>query len=250
MMKITTAGILLLAITAASTSALASIVVGPGFGTPCAEGGCPVFGGSVNAIGTNSLDLFQSSSGPAALNAFTLILAVPNNPANALIANPITGAQLHVPATNALSTPITVGSLSPETLFTHGDLYSALFGLTGSVIPFSQVQSADYALFPSSYDPTTNPIVNFSLYTIPLTASPAFDSNDLVNITFTTLPIGTFVLGYGTPSLSVTDTPFAQAGVFGLAAAVPEPASLGLLSSALLCLQWRRRQRARRMPAS
>jgi len=246
MTKITTAATLALAITTASTSALASIVVGPGFGTPCAEGGCPVLGGSVNAIGAHSLDLFQSSNGPVDLNGFTLILAVPNNPANALNANPITGAQLHVPAMNLASTPVTVGSLSPETLFTHGELYSNLFGLTGSSIGFSQIQSADYALFPNSYDPTTNPIVNFSLYTIPLTANPAFASNDLVDITFTTLPIGTFVLGYGTPSLSVTDTPFAQAGVFGLAAAVPEPASLGLLSSALLCLQWRRRQRARR----
>jgi PEP-CTERM motif len=250
MTKITTAAILLLATALGSSNASGSIVVGPGFGTPCAEGGCPVFGGSVNGIGTHSLDLFQSSSGPAALNGFFLILAVPNNPANALTANPITGAQLHIPATNAASTPVTVGSLSPETLFTHGDLYSALFSLTGSSIPFSQIQSAEYALFPSSFNPATNPVVNFSLYEIPLTANPAFASNDLVDITFTTLPIGTFVLGYGTPSLSVTDTPFAQAGVFGLATAVPEPASLGLLSSALLCLQWRRRRRASRYRAA
>ena len=34
---------------------------GAGFGTPCAQGGCPLFNGSVNAIGTNSLDLFQSA---------------------------------------------------------------------------------------------------------------------------------------------------------------------------------------------
>jgi len=242
--KITAAATLLVAITIGSTSGLASIVVGPGFGTHCAEGSCPVFGGSVNAIGSNSLDLFQSSTGPAALNSFTLILAVPNNPT--LTTNPITGAQLHVPATNAASTPVTVGSLSTATPFTHGDLYSAIFTLTESSIPFSQVQSADYALFPSIYNPVTNPIVNFSIYEIPLTANPAFASNDLVDITFTTLPIGTFVLGYGTPSLSVTDTPFADAGVSGLAATVPEPTSLGLLSSALLCLQWRRRQRARR----
>jgi hypothetical protein len=40
-----------------------------------------VLGGSVNAIGAHSLDLFHSSNGPVDLNGFTLILAVPNNPA-------------------------------------------------------------------------------------------------------------------------------------------------------------------------
>jgi hypothetical protein len=89
--EISAAAILLLAITVASASALASIVLGPGFGTPCAEGGCPVLGGSVNAIGAHSLDLFHSSNGPVDLNGFTLILAVPNNPANGLNANPIRG---------------------------------------------------------------------------------------------------------------------------------------------------------------
>src|SRR5262249_44458068 len=80
-------------------------------------------------------------------------------------------------------------------------------------------------------------------YEIPLTASPAFASNDLVNIDFTTLPIGTFALGYGTPSLTVIDTPFTEAGVGGVGvAAAPEPTSLTLRVPALLALGWRRRR--------
>jgi hypothetical protein len=254
MMKITTAATLVLAISTASTSALASIVVGPGFGTPCAEGGCPVFGGSVNAIGTNTLDLFQTTAFPGvAINDPTLVFAVPNNPANALPANPVTGAQLHSSATNPSSTPVTVGALGPETLFpSTGPASHDLYGTAGcslcEPIGFTQLQSADYGLFPSIYNPATNPIDNFSLYNIGLAtgANTPFGPNSLIDVDFTSLPVGTFVLAFGFPSLSVTDTPFAQAGVFGLAAAVPEPTSLGPLSSALLCLQWRRQRRARR----
>ena len=114
-----------------------------------------MLGGSVNAIGAHSLDLFHSSNGPVE----------PRNPVH------------------------------------PGELYSTLFGLIGCSIPFSQIQSAEYTLFPNSLNPATNAIVNSSLYETPLTPTPPFASNDPVDITFTTLPIGTFVRGYGTPSL-------------------------------------------------
>ncbi len=100
MIKITIAATLLLASALGSRPALAEIIVGPGFGTACAEDGCPLFGSSVNATGAHSLDLFQSSTGPADTGSVLLIFAVPNNPANALTANPATGAQLHAPAAN------------------------------------------------------------------------------------------------------------------------------------------------------
>jgi hypothetical protein len=79
MTKITTAAILLLAIALGTTTASASIFVGQGFGTSCAEGGCPIAGGSVNGIGAHSLDLFQSSTGPVDVVGLLLILAVPNS---------------------------------------------------------------------------------------------------------------------------------------------------------------------------
>lgn len=222
-----------------SGNARAEIVVGPGFGTSCAQGGCPLFGGSVNAIGTNTLDFFQNSTGPVDTSVLMLILAVPNNPANALATNPVSGAQLHVPGTNTTSTPVTVGSLSAETLMTRGEVYGTLGLLDGNIVAFNDLQSADYSLFPATYNATTNPIDNFSLYQIPLTteAGTVFGGNDLINIDFTSLPLGTFALGYATPSLAVTDTSFAEAGVSGVAvAAVPEPASLALLGFAFLIL--------------
>src|SRR5260370_83983 len=126
-MKKIAAAIFALGICVGGAGANASIVVGPGFGTPCAQGGCPLFNGSVNAI------------------------------------------------------------------------------------------------------------ANFSLYNINLmtgTSTP-FGPNDLIDVDFTSLPVGTFVVAFGFPSLSVTDTPFAEAGVSGVAAAVPEPTSLALLAVAI-----------------
>jgi hypothetical protein len=235
-MKKIAAAILALGICLGGAGANASIVVGPGFGTPCAQGGCPLFNGSVNAIGTNSLDLFQSTTFPAvAINSLTMVFAVPNNPANALSANPVTGAQLHSSATNSSSTPVTVGSLGPETLFTRFDLYGTAGCTLCDIITFAQLQTADYGLFPSTYNPTTNPIANFSLYNINLMtgASTPFGPNALINVNFTSLPVGTFVVAFGFPSLSVTDTPFAEAGVSGVAAVVPEPTSFALLAVAI-----------------
>jgi hypothetical protein len=245
MTKIRIAATLLLASALGSSEASAEIIVGPGFGTTCAQGSCPIFQGSVNAIGAHSLDLFQSSTSPVDTGSVLLIFAVPNNPTNALTANPVTDAQLHVPAANGSSSTVTVGSLSAETLMTHGEVYGTLGLLDGASVGFPSLQSADYFLFPTTYNPSTNPITNFSLYEIPLTTTggTVFAGNDLINVDFTSLPVGTFALGYATPSLTVTDTSFAQAGVSGIVTAVPEPASLTLFGSALFCLGWWRHRR-------
>lgn len=120
---------------------------------------------------------------------------------------------------------------------THAEVYGTLGLLDGDVVSFTDLQSADYSLFPAAYNAVTNPIANFSLYEIPLTTTAAFAGDDLINIDFTSLPTGTFALGYATPSLTVTDTSFIEAGVSGAAVpAVPEPTTLVLLDSALLAL--------------
>jgi hypothetical protein len=172
--------ILLLAATVASTSALALIVPGPGFGTPYAEGALP------GAWRLGQCDRRSLTGSVSVIERPLRSQWIYPGPRGAEQSGkraerqPDKGAQLHVPATNAASTPVTVGSLIPETLFTHSELYSTLFGLTGSSIPFSQIQSAEYTLFPNSLNPATNPIVNSSLYETSLIANPAFASNDPV----------------------------------------------------------------------
>ncbi len=65
------------------------------------------------------------------------------------------------------SSTVTVRNLSPETMMMHGEVYGAL-GLFGSdIVAFTDLQAADYFLFPSTYNRSTNPIANFSLYENP-----------------------------------------------------------------------------------
>jgi hypothetical protein len=97
--------------------------------------------------------------------------------------------------------------LFPSTGPASHDLYGAL-GLTLSteLIMFTQLQSADYGLFPSTYNPATSPITNFSLYDISLMtgASTPFGPNDLINVDFTSLPVGTSAF-WVRPPLAIGD---------------------------------------------
>jgi hypothetical protein len=56
---------------------------------------------------------------------------------------------------------------------THGKVYGALGLFDGQSDSFLALQSADYFLFPTTFNPSTNPITNFSLYEIPLTTTGA-----------------------------------------------------------------------------
>src|SRR5260221_14460934 len=57
----------------------ATLHTGPGAGTTCAMGGCPIFGSEVNAITGHTVDIFQQTSSAGALkDPWLLILGVPN----------------------------------------------------------------------------------------------------------------------------------------------------------------------------
>src|SRR5882757_5338031 len=57
----------------------ATLHTGPGAGTACAMGGCPIFGSEVNAITGHTVDIFQQTSSAGALkDPWLLILGVPN----------------------------------------------------------------------------------------------------------------------------------------------------------------------------
>src|SRR5438045_7379383 len=99
--------------------AVATLHIGPGSGTPCQSGGCPVFNDEVNAIAPRQLDIFQQSGGAASLTNLLLILGIPN----------FTGA-----APAIFSTSVGTGQLGGIDLY-GGTGWNPTTGLGGSMGP-------------------------------------------------------------------------------------------------------------------
>ena len=79
-------------------------------------------------------------------------------------------------------------------------------------------------------------VSNFGIYVYSLDTA-AFAGNDLLDITLSGIPEGTFAVAFGANSQHIYDTPFTEAGLQDAPPpAIPEPSSLALFGAALATL--------------
>jgi hypothetical protein len=227
----------------------ATLHIGTGAGTPCAEG-C---GGDPNVVPLNHLDIFQNSGGAGSLaNPVLLILAVANDPSTNVLGNtPIQSVNFYNPYPGGTADP---ASVSIATAGTYG-LKSAV---SGSYFGSMTASSPDIYTFLTLQGPNNNSnsfanmagadkaddgitATSFGLYVFAISNSVPLGANGLIDITFkSNLPTGTFAVAFGedTTKSLVYDTPFTESGLTGgkvtTQAAVPEPATLFLFGSGLL----------------
>jgi hypothetical protein len=235
-----------------------NIHVGPGANVAC-DTGCM---GEPNPVGSGStFDLYQTSGGKSLVDPTLLILAVPNDPMGSghgmqLTSGSVTGVQYYgsyIPfgQPGSPSTPTnanvmfqfgsTADGVTKSSSGFAGDLTSGnnVYDFLG--IGQSVTNSDSFGNFTcTAGNPCTNvPSVdltatNFGIYVFQL--NTGLGVQDLINID-ATLPIGTYILGYGLDSNGNPDsTPFTEAGVTSdvtITQDAPEPSSLVLLSGAL-----------------
>ncbi len=233
----------------------ATIHVGPGVGTACQTGGCPIFGSEVNAYQTQ-LDLYQNSGGAAALNApVLLIFGVPNDAGSALNAGSISSPTLFSPISAVSGTALTfsfgtsafgLNGSGFEGDMTSGDVYAFLGAISGpshftgasNSNSFVNWSAADSALFGLT-------ATKFGIYVYALNTN-SFSGNDAINVNLSGVPVGTFAVGYGETDKLLFDTPFTEAGdaTGRTPPRVPEPGALLVFGAGLLGLTLLRRRRA------
>lgn len=268
------AWLLLIALpTQANFSGSATLHVGAGAGTPCATGGCFVYGNEVNSLGAgNTLSIYENSAGKTvaatASKPLLLILAIPNQTTNYFASNPIANVTFYNPYPAAFdnNTGVAGSAFIPT---------AGIYGLTGpgpvDQSYFGSMTSSNIYTFLSLAEPTNNSnsftnlkaaelAVNgtvatsfgIHVFAIKNNAAVAGDrilaGKGLANITFNSgaLPAGTFAMAYGfkgnfaAGNGTVFSTPFTQAGLTRVA----EPPVLGLFVLALSgsLLTWRRRE--------
>ena len=225
MIKIASAlTLLLLSLASTVASADATLHIGSGYGTPCATGGCPIYGTEVNNINA-VLDIYQTSAGAPALgNPVLLILGVANTTsASSAIENSVLKASLI--NTSGQSTAVSTKFDEYQGTMTSSNVYSFL-GLSGADKSNNFTNWRDAALTVDGIHAT-----NFGIYVFSLKTS-GFAGHDYLNIQTNLLPEGTFAVAYGRSDGKAYSTAFTNAGMRDLPPApraVPEPMPLVLI---------------------
>jgi hypothetical protein len=217
--------LLSLASTVASADAT-TLHIGSGYGTPCATGGCPIYGTEVNNINA-VLDIYQTSAGAPALNSpVLLILGVANTTsASSAIENSVLNASLIDPSGHSTA------------VSTTSDGYRGAMTSSNNVYSFLELSGADKSNSFTNWSAAALAVdgiqaTNFGIYVFSLNTSD-FAANDYLNIHTNLLPEGTFAVAYGTSSSGKTySTAFTNAGMRDSPPpprAVPEPMPLMLI---------------------
>jgi hypothetical protein len=233
----------------------ATLHTGTGQGTACQQG-CA---GDPNQIGSGgTVDIYQTSNGAGAnlVSPILVIIAVPNDttgtgaylPTNVQFFNPYNSAS----PVAGVAAPETGGNFglraasNPATGYfgtmTSGDVYTFL-GLGSSITNsenFTNLTGAD-----SSIDGVT--ATSYGIYVFALSGGTV-GANGLVNMNFSGLPLGTFVIAYGQNSSGTGfATPFTEAGLTSSGTStIPEPGSMALFGTGLLVLGGAIRHRLRK----
>jgi len=206
-------------------SAVSTLHIGSGYGTPCATGGCPLYNGEVNAIG-DTLSIYQNSGGASDLiNPVYLILGAANDTASGTALNGTTvgPATLYPGAAS-----VNVGSAVFQGLMTAGQEAYTVAGLSAPNFSnsFTNWSAWDAAILGIT-------ATNFGIYTYALDTG-SLSAHDTLDIALANLPIGTFAIAYGADSRgNVFGTPFTESGLV-TTTNIPEPMTVALLALGLL----------------
>lgn len=216
------------------------LFIGTGTGTPCAGGGCPLYGNEVNGIGVSLLSIHENGVGqPPLINPLLLIIGVPNAPSG-FAAPDISSVSSGTGQLGGASAYM--GSWDPTTGFggtftssSGGSVYSFL----GLVFPASASESFANWSSAEQYVTGITP-TGFGIYVYTL-MNTGISGGSTIDISFASpLPVGTFVVAYGcsqvasdgscSPMGNVFGTPFTQSGLV----ITPEADALALLAFGLV----------------